>query len=78
MDPISAAMAEPMRPAISTDIITGASSLQTDKPTSPPIAEANPFSASTGPVCRVMTPPMNSERTQAVNRLAFPISNNWS
>ena len=78
MEPISAAMAEPMRPAIRIAIMTGASSLQTDRPTRPPIALESPRSASTGPVWRAITPPMKRERMQAMSRLALPISKSWS
>src|SRR5260370_416678 len=45
IDPISAAMAEPIRPAIKIDIITGASSLQIEMPTTPPTALGCPLSA---------------------------------
>jgi hypothetical protein len=78
MEPISAAMAEPMRPAIRMDIITGASSLHMELPTTEPMRVARPRSASKGPVCNAITPPMNNDRMQAINKLALPISNNWS
>src|SRR2546425_9584120 len=71
-------MAEPMRPAIRMDIITGASSLHMELPTTEPISVAKPRSASNGPVCNAITPPMNNERMQAISKLALPISNNWS
>ena len=71
---VMAAMAEPMRPAMRMAIITGASSLQIERPTSPPMALESPRSVSTGPVCSAMTPPMKRERTHAMSRLALPIS----
>ena len=48
MEPISAAIAEPMRPAMRMDIITGASSLAMAMPTSPPTAPDRLRSTRTG------------------------------
>ena len=64
--------------AINTDIITGANSLHIERPTNPPMALASPRSTRTGPVWRAMTPPMNMDRTQAMSRLALPISKSCS
>ncbi len=52
MEPISAAIAEPMRPAMRMAIITGASSLAMAMPTTPPTALPRLFWTSTGPVCK--------------------------
>ncbi len=60
------------------DIITGASSLQMEMPTTPPTAFARPRSTSSGPVWRQMTPPMKKDRMQTMSKLALPISKNCS
>ena len=67
-----------MRPAIRMAIITGASSLAMEMPTTPPTALARLRSTSTGPVCNAMTAPMKNDSTQTISRLALPISKNWS
>jgi hypothetical protein len=71
-------MAEPIRPAIRIDIITGANSRQIEMPTTPPTALARPRSTSNGPVCNAITPPIKNDRMQTINKLALPISKNWS
>ncbi len=67
-----------MRPAIRMAINTGASSLAMAIPTMPPTALDRLRSTSTGPVCNAMTAPMKNDNTQTINRLALPISKNWS
>ena len=74
MEPISAAIAEPMRPAISTAMSVGASSRQSPKPTMPPRKFANPRSTITGPISSDSTPPMKNERMQTISKLPRPIS----
>ena len=59
-------------------MITGASSLQMETPTTPPTVLASPRSTSKGPVCSAMTPPMKKESMQTISRLALPISKNCS
>ncbi len=71
MEPISADMAEPMRPAMRMAIMTGASSLHIESPIMPPRTELMPRSTRTGPVCRASTPPMKSDKTHTISKLAF-------
>jgi hypothetical protein len=78
MDPISADIAEPLRPAISTASSTGASSLQMDSPTMPPSTKLKPRFTSSGPVCKARTPPMNSDKMHTIIKLPLPISKSWS
>ena len=74
MEPISAAIAEPMRPAMSTAMSEGASSRQRLRPTMPPRKFDNPRSTITGPISSASTPPMKNERMQTMSKLPMPTS----
>ncbi len=72
-------MAEPMRPAIRMDIITGASSLAMENAHHPAdVAAQAAFDQQRARSASAMTPPMKKERMQTISRLALPISKNWS
>ena len=62
MHPISAAMANPMRPAMRMAIITGASSLARRQADNAADGVGSPRSTRAGPVCRASTPPMKNEK----------------
>jgi len=70
MTPISAAMAEPTRPATRKLVITGPSSLTMERPTIAPIMSWVPYFCSSDPVWRANTMPTKNAMTDATGRVS--------
>jgi hypothetical protein len=60
IEPISAAMAAPTRPAATTPVSTGDSSRPTAIATTPPTDDCAPYLMNSWAICTVMTIPVNS------------------
>jgi hypothetical protein len=77
MEPSSAAMAEPTRPAITTETRIGVSSRASATATTPPMALVAPYLMNSLAICSVKTMPTESEINRAIGRLSTPMKESW-